>query len=343
MKKSKIAAVCALALFMAGCGVQEASTTTYAMSTVISQTVWAQSPEKVCSRVQQVLTDFENQYSLYRLGSEVLAINEEAGKQPVSVSSEMYHFLQQALVLEKGYEDCFALTMAPVTLAWGVYTDTPRVVPTEEREQLLELVDDSALTLLEDGKVQLKKSGQGLDLGGIAKGAACDVVRAVYEEEGVSGALFDLGGNLMAVGKKPNGQAFRVGFRDPVEGQSAAMASFELNDEAIAVSGGYERFFEADGKRYAHIFDPQTAAPAESDLLAVGIVSPSGMEADFYSTALYVGGLERTLDYMKQGGKALALSVDGVFYVSAQLKDTFRWENGKESVYTLQWIEADET
>ena len=67
------------------------------------------------------------------------------------------------------------------------------------------------------------------------------------------------------------------------------------------------------------------------------------MEADFYSTALYVVWLERTLDYMKQGGKALALSVDGVFYVSDQLKDTFRWENGKESVYTLQWIEADET
>lgn len=338
MKICKAAAACVLALLMAGCAVQEANTTAYAMSTIVSQTVWAKNAQEVCGRVQQTLTDFENRYSLYRAQSEVKAINDAAGGEPVKVSEEMYDFLSDALRLEQGYEDCFALTMAPVTLAWGVYTETPRVVPSEERAELLPLVDDSALKLLDDGTVQLEKKGQGLDLGGIAKGAACDVVRKVYEEAQVTGALFDLGGNLMAVGRKPDGQPFRVGFRDPAEGQASAMASFELCDEVIAVSGGYERFFEADGKRYAHIFDPQTAAPVESDLLAVGIVCPTGMEADFYSTALYVGGLDRALSYMRQGGKALALSADNVLYVSEALKDSFRWENGKEMVYSVEWI-----
>lgn len=341
MKIGKAAAVLGMVCLAAGCSVQQANATNYAMSTIVSQTVWAKNPQEVCEKVQQTLTDFENQYSLYRSQSEVKAINDAAGKEPVQVSQEMYHFLQNALRLEQGYEDCFALTMAPVTLAWGVYTESPRVVPSEERAELLELVDDSALKLLEDGTVQLEKESQGLDLGGIAKGAACDVVREVYEKEQVTGALFDLGGNLMAVGRKPDGQAFRVGFRDPAEGQGSAMVSFELYDEAIAVSGGYERFFEADGKRYAHIFDPKTAAPVESDLQAVGIVCESGMEADFYSTALYVGGLDRALSYMRQGGKALALSTDNVLYVSQALKDTFRWENGKESMYSVEWIEED--
>ena len=166
MKIGKAAAVLGMVCLAAGCSVQQANATNYAMSTIVSQTVWAKNPQEVCEKVQQTLTEFENQYSLYRSQSEVKAINDAAGKEPVQVSQEMYHFLQNALRLEQGYEDCFALTMAPVTLAWGVYTESPRVVPSEERAELLELVDDSTLKLLEDGTVQLEKESQGLDLGG---------------------------------------------------------------------------------------------------------------------------------------------------------------------------------
>ena len=74
--------------------------------------------------------------------------------------------------------------------------------------------------------------------------------------------------------------------------------------QVVAVSGGYERYFEADGTRYIHICDPTTGAPAESDLAAVGAVCESGLEADFYSTTLYVGGLDEALRYMRAGGVA---------------------------------------
>ena len=217
----------------------------------------------------------------------------------------------------------FELTIAPLALAWGITTDAPRVLQQDEIDALLPLVDDSGL-LLESGTARLQRPGQAVDLGGIAKGAACDVAKEVYDEYGIRAALCWLGGSsIYARGVKPDGEAWRLGFRDPKEEESVSLASFEIRDAVFCTSGGYERYFEQDGVRYHHILDPATGRPAQSDIVSIGILCENGAEADFWSTALFVQGREKALEYFETGGEGLLLDEDNTLYVSKALQASF--------------------
>lgn len=349
-KQIAAAALGAAVLLLSGCsaGVQEASGSIYAMSTIVSQRVWAQGDgaDKARLEAEQTLNRFEAQFSLYREDSEIALLNAAAGIAPVHVSEGTYRLLEYAKELSLQHPQEFALTIAPVTLAWGVNTDAPRVLGKEEREALLPLIQDEQLVLerTEDACTAfLEQPGQGVDLGGIAKGAACDAVREVYRRQGVQAALLDIGGNIMAYGRKPDGSAFEVGLRDPQGGQQSAMGVLRLEDQVVAVSGGYERFFEVDGERYSHIFDPKTAAPAQSNLEEVAVISSRGTDADFYSTTLYVGGLDQALRYMRQGGCAIAVTKDGTVYASQSLQGSFRLTDGGAEDFRLEWVGPEET
>ncbi len=301
---------------------QSVHNATFIMDTVMQQDVYGPQAQEAIEQVQNRISDMEKELSLYQSDSDIARLNEAAGKEAVEVSDETYCILKQAKDLCEQVPDAFALTIAPLTLAWGITTDQPRVLTQAEIDELLPLVDDDSL-ILQDGQAMLLRSGQAVDLGGIAKGAACDVAREVYEDLEIEHALLNLGGStIYAKGTKPDGTPFRIGFRDPEGDQESAIVSFDLKDAVFSTSGGYERYFEQDGVRYQHILDPRTGWPAESDILSVGVLSENGAQADFYSTALYVLGKEKTLEYMKDGVTAIMLCEDGVLYASTAFESS---------------------
>ena len=306
----------------------------YAMSTVVTQTACGPSAKEGMRAVGTCLTELENRFSLYRTDSEIAAVNAAAGQNAVPVSAETFALLQRTLALSEQSDGAFRITVAPLTQLWGITGEAPRVPTAEQLAAVLPLIDDKTVQLNEASfRVMLPRRGQALDLGGIAKGYACDAARQVYLQHGVRHALLSVGGNICAVGGNADGTPYRIGFRDPDGGAESYLASFLLTDGVVSVSGGYERWFEQDGVRYHHILDPATGFPAESDLVSVGVVSflrpedavPDGTAADFWSTTLFCWGKEKTLDWMRQTGAAvLALDKDGTLYVSACLRDGFR-------------------
>lgn len=326
-----LAAAGAVALYRNAAARTRYSSATYAMSTLVDQKAYGSSAEAAMDAVEKAFIAFEQQLSLYREDSDIQRINAAAGQQSVCVQPSTYALLHQAVELSRASEGAFALTIAPLTLAWGITSDSPRVPPQEEIDALLALVDDGDIILQdEDTSVMLAREGQALDLGGIAKGTACNVARDIYKEYGVKSALLSIGGNIYVHGTKPDGSLYRIGFRDPSQDALTAVASFAVQDVVFAVSGGYERYFEQDGVRYHHILDPATGMPAESDIVSVGVMDADGTRADFYSTTLFVWGSERALEFMREGGTAVMLTEDGTLYVSKSLEDTFRWENKQD-------------
>lgn len=303
---------------------QSKSSTTFCMSTVVDQRAYGANAEEAMQKVEQALRDFEDELSLYRAQSDIAQINAAAGGQPVAVQPQTLALLQQGKELALQSENAFALTLAPLTLAWGITSETPHVPPQSEIDALLPFVNDNDILLdAKNGTVQLVKQGQAIDLGGIAKGTACNVARAIYTENGVDSALLSIGGNIYAHGAKPDGSEFRIGFRDPSKSAGVSIASFTLRDATCAVSGGYERYFEENGVRYHHILDPETGAPAESDIVSVGVVDADGTVADFYSTTLFVWGKEKALAYLSGEGTGLLLDAENNLYVSRALQASF--------------------
>ena len=137
-----------------------------------------------------------------------------------------------------------------------------------------------------------------LDLGGIAKGFIADKVGEKLEECGVTSAVISLGGNIVCIGKKPDGKEgrpFRVGIEKPYSEQSEIVGAVDCEDETVVTSGVYQRYFERDGVRYHHILDPATGYPARSDVVGVTLRAPKGRSADCdaMATILLMMGQEK--------------------------------------------------
>ena len=114
------------------------------------------------------------------------------------------------------------------------------------------------------------------------------------KEEGVESALIWLGGNISAIGNKPDGNPWKIAVENPLNTEDY-VGLVEVSDCSVITSGGYQRYFDQDGKRYHHIIDPATGYPSDSGLLSVTIISENGTKADALSTALFVMGYDRAV------------------------------------------------
>ena len=267
---------------------------TYAMNTVIEQKWYGESADTVYTGMETKIREIESVLSLHLSQSEIAAINENAGVQPVEVSQRTFDLLQRAKELSEQSDGAFDITIAPVVELWGITSDHPHVPTDEELAQAMALMGLEDLVLDEEAcTAYLTRPGMAIDLGGIAKGWTADQLREYARELGAERGYVSLGGNLMIIGERPDGDPFKFGLRDPQGDASTYLGTVTLEDGCtMATTGGYERYFEEDGIRYHHVLDPRTGYPADSDLLSVAVISKDGTLADYLSTTLFVQGLE---------------------------------------------------
>lgn len=165
--------------------------------------------------------------------------------------------------------------------------------------------------------------GMQIDLGGIAKGYTSSRVMEIFREHGIEHGLVSLGGNVQALGTKENGKPWRVAIQNP-EDELKYLGVLDITDKCVITSGGYERFFEQDGRRYHHIIDPRTGYPAESGLLSATIISDDGALADGLSTSLFIMGKEKAEEYWRAHPWTfdyILEDADGTLYVTAGAAD----------------------
>lgn len=216
--------------------------------------------------------------------SEIYHLN-QTGEAALSADTEA--LLAGALDWCRRTDGALDLTIYPVVRAWGFTTDTRQVPAAAELQALLARVDYTQVSLA-NGRARLPQGVQ-IDLGGVAKGYAGEILAGMLREGGVTSALLDLSGNIQTVGTKPDGTPWQIAIYDP-QG-TGYLGGIALTDEAAVTSGGYQRYFtDADGNTYWHIIDPETGYPAQSGLLSVTVVGKSGLACDALSTALFVMG-----------------------------------------------------
>ena len=258
------------------------------------------------------------------------------------VSDSMDLSLNKWLMLCRGYaswEDrlngFFDITVYPAVTAWGFTTGEYRVPSDSELKTLADHIDYTAVKLT-DNVVNIPDSGM-LDLGAVAKGYAADGSIELLNNSKAQAAVLNLGGTIGLFGKKPDGSRFKVGIADP-ENPAGYFGYLSCDSGVVATSGGYERYFERDGKRYIHILDPATAKPVDNHIASVTIVTDNGAKADAMSTALFVMGLDKATDYYRthDGFDCVILTDDGSLYISEGIYDDFTLDSGHR--YTVNRI-----
>ena len=304
------------------CAGSEKTADFFAMDTYMS--IKAYGGGDAVERAETLVFELERKLSATDGASEISAVN-SAGS--AKVSQETAELVASALSLCEMTDGALDISVYPVTRAWGFTTGDYRVPQEAELEELLRLVDYTKVTV--SGDTVTLGEGMLIDLGAVAKGYAGDRVTALLRSSGVKSALINLGGNVQCLGK-PDGTKWKIGVQDP--SGSGYVGVIEAEDEAVVTSGGYERYFELDGKTYWHIIDPSDGRPADSGIISVTVVGASGLACDGVSTALFVMGKEKASELWRENGgfEVVFVTESGEIIITEGLSGRFTPSCGRE-------------
>ncbi len=309
----------------AGCGTvpqgkdaDKYTSTFFAMDTVMEVTVYGD--EKNLKEAENTVKRLESLFSVTDETSDIYILNKNG---EADVSAETCELLSRALDLCKRAEGVLDITVYPIVKAWGFTTQEYRVPAETELRALLGNVDFSKVNVSEGGRVTIPE-GVTVDLGSVAKGYTGDRLVGLFKENGVKSALINLGGNVRALGSKPDGSAWKVAIADPHGGSNYA-GVVSVTDKNVITSGAYERYFERDGHRYHHIIDTSTGYPADNGFLSVSVIGEDGVLCDAFSTALFAMGPEKAYDFWKKSSdfEAIFITSDDRIIITEGIKDDF--------------------
>jgi len=251
--------------------------------------------------------------SHYKTDSPLSRLNRDAAGGPVTVDPELFDFLAAAIGYSRRSHGAFDITVGPLMKAWGFFDGDGRVPSPAELDAARARVGYRHV-VLDDARrtVRFDRPGVELDLGGIAKGYAVDRVVSLLRRGGVTAALVSAGGSsVYGMGAPPGRAAWEVEVQDPVDANKVAFTR-QLRDRALSISGGSEKWFEADGVRYTHVMDPRSGRPVPG-ILAVVVLTPDATTGDALDNALFVLGPGRSSALLRacQGSEATFLLPDG--------------------------------
>lgn len=339
----RLLGLAAVMLLLTGCGASSVPQETpvsrqiIAMDTAMTFSVYGQGADDTVQAAVEEVQRLEGLLDRTDPDSQVSHLNSSAGD-TVTVEQEVYDLLDAAAKYSEETDRYFDMTVAPLMDAWGFTGDHQRVPSQTELTQLLPLVNSSLISL-DEGTVTLAE-GQSVDLGGIAKGYASDCLAALFAQRQVERGWVSLGGNVLAWGTRPDGTPWKIGVQDPRHpDQERSVGLVGLENAFAVTSGGYQRYFEEDGTTYHHILDPHTGYPAQSGLISVTVVADvsagegpgNGTMCDALSTALFVMGEERALEFYRSSGldfDLILVTADDRVLVTEGIADSFTPEEG---------------
>ncbi|MCU6762548.1 Thiamine biosynthesis lipoprotein ApbE precursor [uncultured Roseburia sp.] len=306
--------------------VLSASRDIFAMDTYMTVEAYGDHCQEAVDQAEEEILRLDQMLSTGSISSEISKLNQDGYG---TVSRDTFYLIQRSLELYQETDGAFNIAVYPVMRAWG-FTDQNYKVPDET--ELKKLISDMDLTgvVLDEKtyRVQLANDEMEIDLGGIAKGYTSSRIMDIFKSCKVESGMVSLGGNVQLYGAKADGSSWRVAIEDP-NNLSGYAGILEAKNRAVITSGGYERYFEQDGKEYHHIIDPKTGYPADNGLKSVTIVSADGTLADGLSTSLFIMGKDRALEFWQAHSEefdAVLIMEDGSIYITEGIENDFQTE-----------------
>lgn len=264
----------------------------------------APAPDLLQRETEAILAEVDQQMSTYRDDSVISTFNRAPAGTCMPVPAPVLELVRAGGGLAEESDGAFDLTLEPLLNLWG-FGPQARVERVPTAGQLAEARAHTGHQHLRiDGQRLCKDVDLQVDLNSIAAGYTVDRIAARLRELGVDSYLVDVTGELMAAGRKPDGQPWRIAIEAPRDDQRVAQRILPLDGYGISTSGDYRNYFEEDGIRYSHTLDPRTGAPIRHKLASVTVADRSTQRADGLSTLLMVLGPERGLAYAEQAGIA---------------------------------------
>ena len=299
------------------------------MGTITYKIVYEDSSKRnFKNEVDSILTAFNNEVSVYVPTSVISKFNRneiDFSKADNQLNSYP-HFKKNivaALQIAQKTEGAFDPTIMPIVNYWGFGSAGKKPVEAIDSikvDSILSYVGYTNLNYNDSisvkGEIEsLAKSDARVtvDLGGLAKGYALDIVAEFLHKNGVKNYMIEIGLEVKTRGKNPKGDIWKIGISTPKNDAQLTdiQEIVKLHNTSIATSGNYRQYYEVDGQKLAHIVNPSTGFPEHSNLLSVSVIHQDCMIADAYATAFMVMGMEKSMQLVEQNDDLEALFIYG--------------------------------
>lgn len=324
----------AFIMILCGCGTEKSAQSFFAMNTYMTFTVYGSDSEEIIHEAQNKVYELEKLWSVTDTESDIYNINNSAGE-AVTVNEKTTRLIEFALKMSEKTDGKLDPTLYPVVSAWGFTTGENRIPSKDEITEMLSRTGCENIHI--SGNTITAENGAMLDMGAVAKGYTGDEISEYLIDRGVKSALLDIGGNIQAIGLKPDGTQWQIGLRNPFSDD--ILGVLEISDSTVVTSGNYERFFTGDdGRKYGHIIDSETGYPVENGLASVTIIGKEGKVCDALSTALFAMGLDGAVGFYRQNGgfDMIIITEDSKIYVTPDVKFTLYEHYGEMEVFKIE-------
>lgn len=248
--------------------------------------------------VDSILKDLDNTFSVFNPSSMINKVNHN---EDIILNEDFLNVLNLSMEVADKTGGAFDITIEPLVELWGFGKDKRSTKITAEIIDSVKQHVGFHKIAVDKRKIVKEDSLIKLNFNAIAKGYAVDKIADFLVAKGYKNCIVDIGGEIVAKGKKYNDTEWNIGLQAPTvtrDGEMRASQTFHLKDQAVATSGNYRNYFEENGERYAHIIDPQTGYSEKSNLLSVSVIADHCVVADAYATAFMVMGLEKTKSFL---------------------------------------------
>lgn len=302
LNRLKILALSSIGLFLFSCSPKNEKIQLMgeAQGTYYSIVYFDDSDRDLKVQIDSILDAFDQSVSVYQPNSIASKVNRN---EDVLLDDWFLNNFEEAIRIAELTDGAMDITIGPLANAWGFGTfDQPDKIDPALIDSLKQFVDYRLVYVQEGRLVKLDPRIQ-LNFNAIAQGNSVDVLASYFMSLGIENFLIDVGGELFAKGEKPDGEKWKVGIEKPTESSTderELQDIFALENNALATSGNYRKYYEIDGVRYAHSLDPQTGYPVQHSLLSVSVVAKTCTEADAFATAFMVMGMGKALIFIEQ-------------------------------------------
>lgn len=252
-------------------------------------------------QIDSILQEVDSSLSIYEDYSLISRLNNGEYLSTDTLFNTVFAAANNVFIETQGNFDC---SVSPLVNAWGFYDDSlgdSFVIDSTKFRDILQYVGFQKVKLIGDSLVMPK--GMILDFNSIAQGFTVDLIANYLESKRIQNYLIEVGGELLAKGRNPDGRIWRVGVDKPgevIDYIQRFQFILDLENKALATSGNYRKFYVMDGVKYSHMINPFTGFPAYNRLLSATVIYDNCMLADAYATAFMVMGLNETKKFVLQ-------------------------------------------
>lgn len=252
---------------------------------------------EISTAVQQALAEVNAQMSNWDAASEISRFNATDGTGAMPMSPALADVMDAAELVHLASDGRFDTTMGPLIELWGFGAPGAAAMPGDAQiADTMRRVGHARTLTLGNGLMQKQQADARVYLAAIGKGYGADHVGRALEAMGISNYMVEIGGDIFASGRNPDGLPWQIGVENPTAFSGGVFSVVGLSGMGLASSGDYRNFFEQDGQRYSHLIDPVTGRPVEHQTASATVLAENAMLADAWSTAMLILGRDRGLE-----------------------------------------------